>query len=156
MEREDRVQRIVHANTYYDSMNALLDMGRQNMSVVFQAHQALEHGMKALISAFGHRYSHTHELNKLADAISEIDKDRAWQFDSDLDQLSGYAGGNRYFAATNPVRDFPGMANSLTDDLSRIYRRIAELTGEDPWSVPPDEDSAPISPRRRDGLTDSG
>ena len=156
VEREDRVQRIAHANTYYDSMNALLDMGRQNMSAVFQAHQALEHGMKALISALGHRYSHTHELNNLADAISEIDKDRAWRFDSDLTQLSGYAGGNRYFEATDPVTDFTIMANAVTDDLSRIYRRIAELTGESPWSVPPSDDSPPISPRRRAGLTDSG
>ena len=151
VEREDRVQRVVHANTYYDSMNALLDMGRQNMSVVFQAHQALEHGMKALISALGHRYPHTHDLNKVADAIREIDKERVWRFDSDLEQLSGYAGGNRYFAATNPVRDFTIMANAVTDDLSRIYRRVAELTGEAPWSVPPDDGSAPISPRRRDG-----
>ena len=64
-------------------------------------------------------------------------------------QLSGYAGGDRYFEATNPVVDFIGMANAVTDDLTRIHRRLAELTGEDPWSVPPAEGSPPISPRHR-------
>ena len=155
VEREDRVRRIADANVHYDSMNGLLDMGRRTRTIVYHAHQALENGMKALVSALGRRYPHTHNLNNLADAIIENDKDRTWRFDSDLTQLSAYAGGDRYFEATNPVTDFTGMANTVTDDLSRIYRRIAELTGEDPWSVPPDEGSAPISPRRRDGLTDS-
>ena len=149
MEREGRRLRIADANDCYRMMNAALDTGITGRATVFQTHQALEQSMKALISALGHRYPHTHDLNKLADAISEYDKERAWRFDSDLIQLSGYAGGNRYFAATNPVTDFTGMANAVTDDLSRIYRRVAELTGEDPWSVPPDENSAPISPRRR-------
>ena len=130
-------------------MNNALDSGITGRATVQQAHQALEHGMKALISALGNRYLHTHELTKLADAIRENDKERDWRFDSDLVQLSGYAGGNRYFAAMNPVADFIGMANAVTDDLTRIHRRLAELTGEDPWSVSPDDDSEPISPRRR-------
>ena len=130
-------------------MNHAMDGGIMDGVTVNLAHQALEHGMKALISALGHRYPHTHDLNKVADAIREIDKERVWRFDSDLTQLSAYAGGNRYFEATNPVRDFTGMANAVTDDLSLIYRRIAELTGEDPWRVPPSDDSPPISPRRR-------
>ena len=149
VEREDRVIRIVHANRHYRMMNAALDTGIMDGVTVNQAHQALEHGMKALVSALGRRYPHTHNLNNLADAIIENDKDRTWRFDSDLTQLSAYAGGNRYFEAMNPVADFTGMADAVTDDLSRIYRRVAELTGEDPWSVPPDENSAPISPRRR-------
>ena len=149
VEREDRVQRVVHANGHYRMMNHAMDGGIMDRFTVYHAHQALEHGMKALISALGHRYSHTHRLDNLADAISENDEGRVWQFDSDLVQLSAYAGGNRYFEATDPVTDFTIMANAATDDLSRIYRRVAELTGEDPWSVPPDEGSAPISPRRR-------
>ena len=149
VEREDRVKRIADANLHYDSMNLMLDTGRRTRVAVYHAHQALEHGMKALISALRNRYPHTHDLTKLADAIRENDSGRDWRFDSDLVQLSGYAGGDRYFEAVNPVVDFVGMANAVTDDLTRIHRRLAELTGEDPWSVPPDEDAAPISPRRR-------
>ena len=41
------------------------------------------------------------------------------------------------------------MANRVTDDLSRIYEEITRLTGEDPWSVPPEGSSDPIVPRHR-------
>ena len=149
VEREDRIRRISDANAHYDNMNVLLDMARRNRTTVFQAHQVLEHGMKALISARGRRYPHTHDLNTLADAISQSDIARRWRFASDLTQLSGYAGGDRYTEETNPVTDFTRMANAVTDDIELIYRRIQEITGEDPWSVPPDDNSEPISPRPR-------
>ena len=149
VEREDRIRRIADANVYYRLLNHTLDGGIENRATVFQAHQVLEHGMKALISARGRRYPHSHDLNTLADAISQNDIARRWRFASDLTQLSGYAGGDRYTEETNPVTDFTHMANAVTDDIELIYRRIREITGEDPWSVPPDDKSEPISPRRR-------
>ena len=105
--------------------------------------------MKALISARGRRYPHDHNLNTLASTIREIDIARRWRFASDLTQLTGYSGGDRYAQETNPVTDFTRMANAATSDIERIYRRIQEITGEDPWSVPPNDRSEPISPRRR-------
>ena len=149
VEREDRVRRITHANIYYRLLNHTLDGGIADNATVFIAHQVLEHGMKALISARGRRYPHTHDLDELASEIRRIDIARRWRFSSDLLQLSGYAGGDRYREAVNPVTDFTRMANAVTDDIELIYRRIQEITGEDPWSVPPDDNSEPISPRRR-------
>ena len=149
VEREDRVIRITHANLHYRAMNALLDIGIVDSATVFHAHQVLEHGMKALISARARRYPHSHNLDTLASEIRRIDIARRWRFASDLVQLTGYAGGDRYAEATNPVTDFTRMANAVTDDIELIYRRIEEITGEDPWSVPPDDKSEPISPRRR-------
>ena len=154
VEREDRVRRISDANVHYRAMNHALDGGMEDRVAVFNAHQVLEHGMKALISARGRRYPHSHNLDTLASEIRRIDIARRWRFASDLVQLTGYAGGNRYAEATNPVTDFARMANAVTDDIELIYRRIQEITGEDPWSVPPDDNSEPISPRRRAGLTD--
>ena len=149
VEREDRVRRISDANVHYRAMNHALDGGMEDRVAVFNAHQVLEHGMKALISARGRRYPHSHNLDTLASEIRRIDIARRWRFASDLVQLTGYAGGDRYAEATNPVTDFTRMANAVTEDIERIYRRIQEITGEDPWSVPPDDKSEPISPRRR-------
>ena len=53
VEREDRVIRITHANVHYRAMNHMLDGGMEDRVAVFNAHQVLEHGMKALISARG-------------------------------------------------------------------------------------------------------
>ena len=157
VEREDRIRRIADANIHYDTMNVLLDGGIANRIIVFHAYQVLKHGMRALISAHGHRYPHGQDLNELANVIEESDCERDWRFVSDLSQLSGYAEGDpyRYMEKTNPVTDCARMANAITDDIELIYRRIQETTGEDPWSVPPDENSEPVSPRRRAGLTDS-
>ena len=148
-EREDRIRRIADANMHYRNMNLMLDAGVQDRGVAFQAHQALENGMKALISALGNRYPHRHDLTELADAIRQSDIERDWHFLSDLQQLNGYAGAARYGLALNPVTDFVRMANEVTSDLEQVHQRILELTGDDPWTVPPEANSDTVEPRRR-------
>ena len=75
----------------------MLDAGVQDRGVVFQAHQALENGMKALISALGNEYPHRHSrLTELDTTIKQSDRERDWHFHSDPPQLNGYAGAARY------------------------------------------------------------
>ena len=148
-EREDRIQRVADANMHYRNLNLMLDAGVEDRGAVFQAHQALEHSMKALISALGKEYPHHHSLIALANSVIQNDPERDWQFHSDLWQLNGYAGAARYGQALNPVTDFRQMANDVTNDLESIHRRIAELTGEDPWTIPPEAGADPIIPRHR-------
>ena len=148
-EREDRIQRVADANMHYRNLNLMLDAGVEDRGTVFQAHQALEHGMKALISALGNEYPHQHSLTALANTIRQNDLERDWQFHCDLWQLNGYAGAARYGQAINPVTDFRQMANDVTNDLEQIHRRIAELTGEDPWTIQPEAGANPVIPRHR-------
>ncbi|MCE2459111.1 MAG: HEPN domain-containing protein [Dehalococcoidia bacterium] len=148
-EREDRIRRIADANMHYRNLNLMLDAGVQDRGVVFQAHQALENGMKALISALGNQYPHRHDLTELADAIRQSDSEGDWHFQSDLRQLSGYPGAARYGQVLNPVTDFVRMANDITSDLEQLHQRILELTGDDPWAIPPETDSDPVRPRHR-------
>ncbi len=148
-EREERIRRIADANMHYQNMNLMLDAGVQNRGVVFQAHQALENGMKALISALGNQYPHLHSLTELANVIEQSDRERDWSFHSNLSQLNGYAGAARYREALDPVADFAQMADDVTNDLEQVHRRIVELTGEDPWTVPPEANSDPVGPRYR-------
>ena len=51
--------------------------------------------------------------------------------------------------ALDPVTDFTRMADDVTNDLERIHQRIAELTGEAPWTVSPEDNSDPVGPRYR-------
>ena len=148
-EREDRIRRIADANMHYRNLNLMLDAGVQDRGVVFQAHQALENGMKALISALGNEYPHRHNLTELANTIGQSDHGRDWSFRSDLQQLNGYAGAARYGQVLDPVTDFTQMADDVTSDLEQLHRRILELTGDDPWTVPPEADSDPVGPRYR-------
>ncbi len=145
----ERERRIADANMHYRSMHGLLDLGFEDRNTAYNAHQALEHGMKALISAQGFQYPHSHNLTLLANTIRQHDPERHRPFQSNLEQLNNYAGGPRYGPLPNPVRDFRQMANDVTDDLEQIHQQIAQLTGEDPWSVPPEGTTGTVRPRRR-------
>ncbi len=146
MERELRIN---DANTYYRAMNTMMDAGLTDKVVAYNAHQVLEHAMKALISAQGHEYRHSHMLDLLLGDIRDNDPNLDWRPRSDLLQLNNFAGGTRYGPLLTPISDYADMANRATDDLTRIYDEIARLTGENPWAVPPDGSNDPIQPRYR-------
>lgn len=145
----ERQLRINDANTYYRAMHTMMDAGLTDKVVVYNAHQVLEHAMKALVSAQGYEYLHVHELDQLLAQIRASDPGLNWQPASDLEQLNNFAGGNRYGPLLTPISDYTEMANRVTDDLNRIYDEITRLTGEDPWAVPPEGSSDPIQPRYR-------
>ena len=148
-EPDERALRIAHANMYYRAMHAMMDSGITDIVTAYNAQQALEHAMKALISAQGHEYAHTHFLDTLAADINANDPNINLRLDSNLKQLSNFAGGSRYGLLLTPVSDYTDMANRVTDDLNRIYDEITRLTGEDPWAVPPEGSDSPIQPRYR-------
>ena len=144
-ENGERTRRIADANMHYRDMHALLDMGYESSNTVFNAHQSLEHGLKALISTMGQRYPHVHDLTHLVAHVDTPDL----ELRSNLSQLDTYAGGDRYGPALDPVTDFTRMANDVTHDLEIIHERIARLTGEDPWTVPPEGTAETVRTRRR-------
>ena len=144
-ENGERNRRIADANMHYNSMQVLLDAGMEYNNTVYHAHQALEHGLKALISAMDQRFPHIHNLTHLVTHVDTPDLDLR----SNLSQLANYAGGDRYGPALNPVTDFTRMANDVTHDLDIIHECIARLTAEDPWAVPPEGTTDTVRPRRR-------
>ena len=145
----ERQLRIADANTHYRAMHALMDAGLTDKVVAYNAHQLLEHAMKALISAQGHEYRHTHALDLLLGDIRANDPHLDVQPRSNLLQLNNFAGGNRYDPLLTPISDYTDMANRVTDDLNRVYSEVARLTGENPWAVPPEGSDDPIEPRYR-------
>ena len=145
----ERQLRIRDANLHYQTMQDLLDLRRENKNVAYNAHQVLEHALKALISAQGHEYRHTHELDLLLGDIRANDQQLDLRPCSDLHQLNNFAGATRYGPLLTPISDYNDLANRVTDDLNRIYDEIARLTGADPWAVPPEGSDSPIQPRNR-------
>ena len=145
----ERQLRIADANTHYRAMHTMMDAGLTDKVVAYNAHQVLEHAMKALISAQGHEYRHTHELDLLLGDIRANDPQLDLQPRSDLHQLNNFAGATRYGPLLTPISDYTDMANRVTNDLIRVYDEIARLTGENPWAVPPEGSDDPIEPRHR-------
>ena len=145
----ERQLRITDANTYYDAMHVMLDAGMANKVAAYNAHQVLEHAMKAVISAQGHEYRHSHELDLLLGDIRANDPQLDLRPRSDLHQLNNFAGATRYGPLLTPISDYNDVANRVTEDLIRLYDEINRLTGEDPWAVPPEGSNYPIQPRYR-------
>lgn len=137
----EMTRRLIDANRNYDALQYLLDGRRANNEVAAQAHQTLEHALKALISAQRSPYRHTHKLDDLRQTAG-LDSQA---LGSDLDQLDPYAGGAAYFDPEHPIEDFAAMANAVTDDLILIYARIADLTGLDAWTLQP-PGTPPVQP----------
>ena len=145
----ERQLRIADANSHYRAMHGMIDIGITDKITAYNAHQVLEHAMKALISAQGHEYRHTHALDLLLGDIRANDPQLDLRPRSDLLQLNNFAGGTRYGPLLTPISDYDDLANRVTDDLSRVYDEINRLTGEDPWAVPPEGSDGPIQPRHR-------
>lgn len=149
LEYQERERRISDANVHYRNMHGLLDLGFEDKDTAFLAQQTIENAMKALISALGDEYSTHHSTRAFARDIRRLDPSQDWRFASNLGQLDNFAGGNRYGPTIAPVLDYREMANNVTQDLDLIYERIQELTGINPWEVPPEGASENIAPRWR-------
>ena len=145
----ERQLRIADANMHYQAMHVMMDAGMNNKGTAYQAHQVLEHAMKALISAQGHEYPHTHALDLLLRDLHANDPSLNLHLRSNLLQLNNFAGGSRYGPLLTPIDDYVDLANRVSDDLNRLYDEIANLTGENPWAVPPEGSDDPIQPRYR-------
>ena len=140
-ESAELADRLRDAHVHYGDMQGLLDSGRLTKNCVFQAHQALEHGLKALITARGGTYPHVHDLTGLARQC-----DLALRSDRQL--LAEYAGGPRCNAPPFPSIDFPRLANDVTADLDLIFQQVRERTGVNPWDM-----NEAYGTRERPGLT---
>ncbi len=145
----ERRLRIADANTHYRAMQTMMDAGLNDKVVAYNAHQVLEHAMKALLSAQGHEYPHTHALDLLLGDIRANDPQLELRPRSDLHQLNNFAGATRYGPLLTPISDYDDVANRVTEDLIRLYDEINRLTGEDPLAVPPEGSENPIQPRYR-------
>ena len=148
-ERQERERRIADANMHYNSMQILLDNGIADISTANQAQQALEHAMKALISALGHQHPNTHDLTELAAKIEETAPQENIRYRSNLKEMGMYASGRIYDNVTLPEAGYTRMANDLTHDMNDIYQWIGELTGENPWEIPTRLQNLTVTPRFR-------
>ena len=144
--------RIADANGWYGSMQALIDTNADDLTVLGSAQKALEHGLKAYISARTSSYAEIHDLEELADRTAELDRrdpgTQPLEFQSDIQRLSAFAGYQSYGPLTGG-EDYRELSNSVTADLTRIYALIQELTQENPWDVPTRLRGLRVEPRQR-------
>ena len=144
--------RIGDANSHYASMQGLIDMNADDVTVLGAAQRALEHGLKAYISARTSSYGTTHDLEELAERMQELlrrDPDsEPMEFQSNLERLTAFSGAQSYGPLT-AEDDYNELANRVTTDLVQIYSFIERVTGQDPWETPTRLRGLQVEPRIR-------
>ena len=158
MTHEDVAQltqdRIADANAHYRALQTLIEMDADDVTVLWTAQIALDHGVKAYISARIGTYSETDNLTELAGRMQELvnrdtepDSD-PMEFQSDIERLMEFSG-NRVYGPLTGGENYTVLSNRLTADLRQIYRRIELLTGKNPWEIPTRFRKLQVEPRIR-------
>ena len=126
-------QRCYHARAHLRNLRLLIENREIMLMIGQQAHQAMEHAIKALISAAGRRYPRHHELLDLETAMRRADPGFTAPLESPLKELNDYGGGLRYDGPYAPLGNPNELYRQVESDVGRIFQRIAALTGQDPW-----------------------
>ena len=126
-------KRCHYARSHLHLLRGAIDLGAANIMVGQQAHQTLEHALKALISASGRRYAHHHNLVSLEGDARRFDSGFTHPLESDLDALNDYSGRLKYNEPHAPLGDREELYRRVLGDTQKIFERVALLSGLNPW-----------------------
>ena len=120
-------QRYRHSEDHLQAFHTLVNAGSSDDIIGQQAQAALEHALKALISANGEQYPHIHDIDQLAERA--LMADRGFQF---VLKLSGsiynqYAGWQEYQITRNPITRIDNYQDMVGSDVQTILHRVQEL-----------------------------
>ena len=132
-------QRCRHTRLHLRLMRAAIDLRIDIIGVGQHAHQAMEHAIKALISANGRRYEHHHNLIILESQMRRIDRGFTPVLQSPLTTLNDYGGRLKYNEPYADLGDLETLYGLILNDVRQIFNRVAHLTGQDPWAEPAED-----------------
>ena len=127
-------ERLRHAEEHLDVFNLLINSGRVLMDDMIgqQAHQALEHAMKALISACGWQYKTTHNLNELGGDVRRADPEFHFRLTIDGQIYNQYVGREECWPTKTPLTGIPSYEEATRADVQRLLGRVREIQAEQP------------------------
>ena len=120
-------QRVEHAEIHLDGFQDLAGRNRNDRLIGKNAQEAMEHALKALISAYGIRYERTHDLNKLLQQVNDADPEFQLHPRSNYQVLNQYSGGDDYYVPKAFLTDSPTYYEDVTSDVSTLLARVSEL-----------------------------
>ena len=126
-------QRCYHARSHLHMLRLAIDNRGTGIMVGQQAHQVLEHAMKALISARISRYPHHRDLVDLERYMRRVDRGFTHPLESLLRSLNDYSGRLKYDGPYASLGDREELYRKVLNDMGEVFRRVAFLTGKDPW-----------------------
>ena len=120
-------ERLRHAERHLAAFHLMID-GEMHDSMIGQhAQGAMEHALKALISARVERYPHVHDIDQLVARAGRVD--RAFRFTPSIagEIYNQYVGTDEYRGARHPITAIDDYRNLVNADVQTILARIGEI-----------------------------
>ena len=120
-------ERIRYAEQHLLTFRYLADGNMPDHSIGQHARQAMEHALKAHISAAGVRYERAHNLYILLRQVQDADPDFGFIPESDYGILNQYAGSSAYYQPERPITEQPDCRRQVDADVARLLNRVAAI-----------------------------
>ena len=120
-------ERLRHAERHLAAFNLMIDGGMHDSMIGQHAQGAMEHALKALISARVERYPHVHSINDLLTRARRVD--RRFQFTPEIpgNIYNQYVGRDEYGPTKHPITDIEDYRNKVNSDVGTVLARIQEI-----------------------------
>ncbi len=126
-EWEITAERLRHAAGHLHIFNRNIADGMADDFIGQQAQAAMEHALKALISAHDLTYPKDHRINLLAAAARRADPEFAFQPQISGAILDQYAGSDEYKPTRNPLTEIAGYQALINADVTAILERVRQV-----------------------------
>ncbi len=120
-------QRYRHAEVHLDSFHSMIDLQKDDLVIGQQAQNAMEHALKAVISANGERYPRTHDINQLTEKALQWDPEFQFTLSVPGEVYNQYAGSDEYYDARNPLTSIPDYRELVDSDVEAVMQRVREI-----------------------------
>ena len=123
-------ERVRRATNHITAFNDMVGLGRDDDMIGLHAHNAMEHALKALVSATGHRYERIHNINLLMNDAMESDPGFKPRPALDGHIYNQYAGTREYYTKHTPITSIEGCQDMVNNAVAEILIRVQEVKAE--------------------------
>ena len=120
-------ERLRHAENHLAAFHALIDAGMHDSMIGQHAQGAMEHALKALISARTRTYPHVHDLDQLAARARRVDRSSPFTPSLPGHIYNQYVGADEYLITPNPITGIDNYRNKVNSDVQTILDRVSEI-----------------------------
>ena len=120
-------ERLRHAERHLAAFNVIVEAGLHDSMVGQHAQGAMEHALKALISARVERYPHIHDIDDLVARARRVDRRFRFALSIPGRIYNQYVGSDEYREAKEPITAIDDYRNLVNSDVQTVMERVREI-----------------------------
>ncbi len=123
-------QRVRHAEDHLLTFELLVNQRMSDRVIGKNAQEAMEHALKAVISAYSVRYERTHDLNRLLYQVNSAAPDFQFNPRSSYGVLDQYSGSDDYYDPKEPLTSLENYYEDVVSDVRTLLEQVSKLNQE--------------------------